>query len=218
MSTIFLVLTYWGSAKTDPVRFKWGFGEGLLKDKFAFFEACKGPIPKRRKLLVKTPIFISKKWPYLKAPLNWTGSVFPLLIFEHSQNSPASPVPGTKLVFPGFREEGTSFRGRVHELFDPRPFVWKSPIPPGGLRTQKLIFVLFILASLFGSCVTFFPFLFYLNLSLSVSLGPPRFRKTERSQSDKAIGTFLQDCTLTMSCVNPQYLNCETKTSLFGRL
>ena len=25
------------SVKTDPVRFKWGFGEGLLKDKFAFF-------------------------------------------------------------------------------------------------------------------------------------------------------------------------------------
>ena len=27
------------SAKTDLVRFKWGFGEGLLKGKFAFFEA-----------------------------------------------------------------------------------------------------------------------------------------------------------------------------------
>ena len=34
-----------GSAKDDPVRFKWGFGEGLLKDKFAFFKACKNPIP-----------------------------------------------------------------------------------------------------------------------------------------------------------------------------
>ena len=43
------------SAKTDPVRFKWGFGEGLLKDKFAFFEAYKIPIPKRRKLLAKPP-------------------------------------------------------------------------------------------------------------------------------------------------------------------
>ena len=41
------------SAKADPVRFKWGFGEGLLKDKFAFFEAYKNPIPKRRKLLAK---------------------------------------------------------------------------------------------------------------------------------------------------------------------
>ena len=39
-----------GSAKTDPVRFKWAFGEGLLKDKFIFFEASKNPIPKRRQL------------------------------------------------------------------------------------------------------------------------------------------------------------------------
>ena len=37
-----------GSANTDPVRFKGGFGEGLLKDKFAFFEASKNPIPIRR--------------------------------------------------------------------------------------------------------------------------------------------------------------------------
>ena len=42
-----------GSAETDPVRFKWGFGEGRLKDKFAFFEAYKNPIPKRRKQLAK---------------------------------------------------------------------------------------------------------------------------------------------------------------------
>ena len=46
-----------GSAKTDPVRFKWGFGAGLLKDEFAFFEAYKSPIPKRRKLLAKRPFF-----------------------------------------------------------------------------------------------------------------------------------------------------------------
>ena len=38
-----------GSAKTDPVRFKLGFGEALLKDKFALFEAYKSPILKRRK-------------------------------------------------------------------------------------------------------------------------------------------------------------------------
>ena len=47
--------TFVGNAKTDPVRFKWGFGEGLLKDKFASFEAYKSPIPKRRKLLAKRP-------------------------------------------------------------------------------------------------------------------------------------------------------------------
>ena len=44
-----------GSAKTDPVQFKWGFGEGLLKDIFVCFEAYKSPIPKRRKLLAKCP-------------------------------------------------------------------------------------------------------------------------------------------------------------------
>ena len=43
------------SAKTDPIRFEWGFGEGLLKDEYAFFEACRSPIPQRRKLLAKHP-------------------------------------------------------------------------------------------------------------------------------------------------------------------
>ena len=47
-----------GSAKTDPVRFKWGFGEGLLKDKFTSFEAYKNPIPKRSKLLAKRPAYL----------------------------------------------------------------------------------------------------------------------------------------------------------------
>ena len=32
-----LVGYFLGSAKTDPVRFKWSFGAGLLKDEFAFF-------------------------------------------------------------------------------------------------------------------------------------------------------------------------------------
>ena len=50
-----------GSAKTDPVRFKWGFGEGLLKDKFAFFEASKILIPKRRNLLAKRPFLEAKR-------------------------------------------------------------------------------------------------------------------------------------------------------------
>ena len=42
------------------VRFKWGFGEGRLKDKFAFFEAYANPIPKRRKLLAKRPCYKQK--------------------------------------------------------------------------------------------------------------------------------------------------------------
>ena len=63
-----VLLPFIGSAKTDPVRFKRGFGEGRLKDKFAFFEACKNPIPKRRKLLAERAFFISKKGP-VKKPL-----------------------------------------------------------------------------------------------------------------------------------------------------
>ena len=39
-----------------PGPVEWGFGEGLLKDKFAFFEADKNPIPKRSKLLIERPI------------------------------------------------------------------------------------------------------------------------------------------------------------------
>ena len=50
-----VLVKIFGSAKTDPVRFKWGFGEGLLKDKFAFFEAYKNPIPKRKKQPAKRP-------------------------------------------------------------------------------------------------------------------------------------------------------------------
>ena len=70
--------TKFESAKTDPVWFKWSFGEGRLKKKFAFFEAPKNPIPKRRKLLANAH-FYKQKGPCLKRPLNCTGSVFPLL-------------------------------------------------------------------------------------------------------------------------------------------
>ena len=34
-----------GSAKTDLVPFRWGFGEELLKDKFAFLKAYKNNFP-----------------------------------------------------------------------------------------------------------------------------------------------------------------------------
>ena len=54
-------------AKTDPVRFKWGFGEERLKDKFASFEAYKNTIPKRRKLLAKR-LFLQAKRALLKNP------------------------------------------------------------------------------------------------------------------------------------------------------
>ena len=51
-----------------------------MKDKFAFFETYKSPTPKRRKLLAKRPFLYKQKRPCFKTPLNWTGSVFPLLI------------------------------------------------------------------------------------------------------------------------------------------
>ena len=58
--TVTTFLSLIGSAKTDPVRFKWGFGEVLLKDKFPFFEASKNPIPRRRNLLAKRPFLLAK--------------------------------------------------------------------------------------------------------------------------------------------------------------
>ena len=60
--------------------FKWGFAEGLWKDKFAFFEAYKNPTPKRRKLLAKRPFLqVIRALLKKRKPLNWTGSVLPLL-------------------------------------------------------------------------------------------------------------------------------------------
>ena len=44
-----------------------GFRRGLLKDKSAFFKACKSPIPKRRELLAKRP-FLYANGPLLKNP------------------------------------------------------------------------------------------------------------------------------------------------------
>ena len=36
-------------------------GEGLLKDKSAFFEPYKSPTSKRRKLFAKLPVFLAKR-------------------------------------------------------------------------------------------------------------------------------------------------------------
>ena len=46
--------------QTDPVWFKWGFGEGLLKDKFALSETYNSPVPQRRQLLAKHPFSQAK--------------------------------------------------------------------------------------------------------------------------------------------------------------
>ena len=46
-------------------------------------------------------------------------------------------IPGTYQI-PFFETQGRqTFKGE-HELFDPHPFAWKTPTPPGGLRTQKV--------------------------------------------------------------------------------
>ena len=47
---------------------------------FEAIVAYKSPLPERREAACKTPIFTSKKGPVLNPHLNWTGSVFPLLI------------------------------------------------------------------------------------------------------------------------------------------
>ena len=74
-----LLLPFIGSAKTDPVRFKWGFGEVLLKDKFAFKSLIK-VLYLRGENCLQNAHFYKQKGPCLKTPLNWTGSVFLLLI------------------------------------------------------------------------------------------------------------------------------------------
>ena len=68
-------MTFIGSAKTDLVRFKRGFEEGLLKDEFAFSEAYKSRIPERKNCSQNAQ-FYKQKGPCFKCPLNWTGSFF----------------------------------------------------------------------------------------------------------------------------------------------
>ena len=58
-------------------------------------------------------------------------------LFEHPQGSGTSrqnsqDIPGSSL-----RKGRQTFEGG-HELFGHRPFAWKTPTPPGGLRTQKV--------------------------------------------------------------------------------
>ena len=82
---------FFGSAKTDPVRFKWGFGEGLLQDKFAFCEALQ-ILYLRGEISLQNAHVYEQKGAFLKGPLNWTGSVSPLLrnwaAAEGGQNVP----------------------------------------------------------------------------------------------------------------------------------
>ena len=70
--------------------------------------------------------------------------------FLNTARGPGHPgkIPGTSRI-PLFETQGRqSFEGG-HEVFGHHPFAWKTPTPPGGLRTQKLN-----LCALF-SCLTF---------------------------------------------------------------
>ena len=67
--------------------------------------------------------------------------------FLNTPSGPGHPgrTPGTSQI-PLFETQGRQTSEGEHELFGHQPFAWKTPTPPGGLRTQKLIFVLFFLA------------------------------------------------------------------------
>ena len=59
--------------------------------------------------------------------------------FLNTARGPGHPgkIPGTSRI-PLFETQGRqSFEGG-HEVFGHHPFAWKTPTPPGGLRTQKL--------------------------------------------------------------------------------
>ena len=59
--------------------------------------------------------------------------------FLNTPRGPGRPgkIPGTSQT-PLFETQGRqSFEGG-HEVFGHHPFAWKTPTPPGGLRTQKV--------------------------------------------------------------------------------
>ena len=46
-------------------------------------------------------------------------------------------IPGTSQI-PLFETQGRQTFEGGHKLFGHHPFAWKTPTPPGGLRTQKV--------------------------------------------------------------------------------
>ena len=83
--------------------------------------------------------------------------------FLNTARGPGHPgkIPGTSRI-PLFETQGRqSFEGG-HEVFGHHPFAWKTPTPPGGLRTQKLN-----LCALFSCLIS----------------GPPRLRVQSRSRT-----------------------------------
>ena len=80
--------------------------------------ACKiAPIYRKRKM--RTKFFLHK-------------------LFEHRQGSGTSRQNSRDIPDSSLQTQGRqSFEGG-HEVFNHHPFAWKTPTPPGGLRTQKL--------------------------------------------------------------------------------
>ena len=70
--------------------------------------------------------------------------------FSNTPNGPGHPgkIPGTSRI-PLFETQGRQTFEGGHEIFGHHPFEWKTPTPPGGLRTQKVY-----LCALF-SCLKF---------------------------------------------------------------
>ena len=59
--------------------------------------------------------------------------------FLNTPGGPGHPgnIPGTSQV-PPFKTQGRQTFEEGRELFDPHPFVWKTPSPPGSLQTQEV--------------------------------------------------------------------------------
>ena len=59
--------------------------------------------------------------------------------FLNTPRGPGHPGknPGTSQI-PLFETQGRQTFEGGHELFDPHPFGWKTPSPPGALRTKKV--------------------------------------------------------------------------------
>ena len=76
--------------------------------------------------------------------------------FLNTARGPGHPgkIPGTSRI-PLFETQGRqSFEGG-HEVFGHHPFAWKTPTPPGGLRTQKLnLCALFSCLKFGGRCAS----------------------------------------------------------------
>ena len=59
--------------------------------------------------------------------------------FLNTPRGPGNPgkIPGTSQI-PLIETQGRQTFEGGHELFGHHPFAWKTPTPPGGLRTQKV--------------------------------------------------------------------------------